>query len=96
MNAVGDKRRASSEDSAYYFCQSKNSVDPKTDLGYATRFGNRIPAIIATVTAIVTEIIGVGHYKRADVGLFSEMSIIWSVHSEPICRRLWSDSAIAL
>ena len=51
MNAVGDKRRASSEDSAYYFCQSKNSVDPKTDPGYATRFGNRIPAIIATVTA---------------------------------------------
>ena len=47
MNAVGDKRRASSEYSAYYFCQSENSVDPETDPGYATRFGNRISGIIA-------------------------------------------------
>ena len=75
MNAVGDKRRASSEDSAYYFCQSKNSVDPKTDPGYATRFGNRIPAIIATVTAIVTEIIGVGHYKELMSGYFQRCQL---------------------
>lgn len=68
MNAVSDKCRTSSEDSAYYFCQSENSVDPETDPGYATRFGNRIPVIIATVIAVVTEIIVVGHYKRADVG----------------------------